>query len=71
MVANNSSTLATIFRSEIPRLDGINYRIWKIHIETHLIFLGKEIWGVTNKGYVPYDSKNGNPPPTSRQGFGK
>lgn len=47
MAANSTST---IYRKDNPRLDGTNYGVWKIQMETHLRFIGKEIWEITQKG---------------------
>lgn len=55
MATNTSNPPAAIFRREIPKLDGTNYRVWKIRMEIHLRCLGKEIWEIINKGYTPYD----------------
>ena len=65
MAANTSNPLATIFRREIPKLDGTNYGIWKIRMETHLRCLGKDIWEITEKGYTPYDLTSSNPAPAN------
>lgn len=61
MATNTSNPPTTIFRREIPKLDGKNYGIWKIRMETHLRYLGKDIWEITKKGYTPYDLVSGNP----------
>lgn len=46
------------FRKESPKLDGTNYGIWKIRMETHLNCIGKDIWDVTKNGYtVPTQSQ--------------
>lgn len=58
MTSNNSSSSISsvvVFQREICRLDGINYRVWKVQMETHLRCLGKEIWGITKKGYIPHN----------------
>ncbi|GLJ37821.1 hypothetical protein SUGI_0769250 [Cryptomeria japonica] len=41
-----------IFRNDNPKLDGTSYGIWKIRMETHLNCIGRDIWDVTNNGYV-------------------
>ncbi|GLJ26060.1 hypothetical protein SUGI_0499930 [Cryptomeria japonica] len=41
-----------IFRKDNPNLDGTNYGIWKIRMETHLNYIGRDIWDVTKNDYV-------------------
>lgn len=68
MVTNNlssSSSFVVVFRREIPRLDGTNYIVWKIQMETHLICLGKEIWEITENGVTPFNPTFGDPPLTN------
>lgn len=65
MVTNSlssSSSSGAIFWRDIPRLDGINYTIWKIQMETHLRSLGNEIWEITQNVVTPYNLASGNPP---------
>lgn len=40
------------FRKDSQKLDGTNYGICKIGMETHLICTGKDIWDVTKNGYT-------------------
>ncbi|GLJ14946.1 hypothetical protein SUGI_0243920 [Cryptomeria japonica] len=40
------------FRKDSPKLDGTNYGIWKIKMETHLNCIGKDIWDIIKNGYI-------------------
>ncbi|GLJ16902.1 hypothetical protein SUGI_0291670 [Cryptomeria japonica] len=50
------------FRKDNPKLDGTNYGIWKIRMETHLNCIGKDICEVTKNGYVSPTQGQPNPP---------
>ncbi|GLJ38555.1 hypothetical protein SUGI_0785920 [Cryptomeria japonica] len=50
------------FRKDSLQLDGTNYGIWKIRMETHLNCIGKEIWDVTKNGYTAPTQGQPNPP---------
>lgn len=60
--SSSSSSLGAIFQRDILRLDGTNYIVWKIQMETHLRCLGKEIWEITQNGVTPYNPGSDNPP---------
>ncbi|GLJ36020.1 hypothetical protein SUGI_0722600 [Cryptomeria japonica] len=51
------------FWKDNPKLDGTNNGIWKIKMETHLNFIGKDIWEVTKNGYTA--ATPGQPAPTT------
>lgn len=61
MASNHSTSIA--HRKDNPRLEGTNYRVWKLQMEAHVRCLSKEIWEITEKGYTPYDLASSNPPP--------
>ncbi|GLJ37832.1 hypothetical protein SUGI_0769570 [Cryptomeria japonica] len=52
----------SIFRKDSLKFDGTNYSIWKIGRETHLNYIGRDIWEVTNNGYVGPTPNQPNPP---------
>ena len=60
--SSSSSSSGAIFQRDIMRLDGTNYTVWKIQMETHLRCLGKEIWEITQNGVTPYNLGSSNPP---------